>query len=54
MLAYRWAGFLDSARDRMGAHSAGTLLRSGGAVRCFIKISPELSPSKGTLPVTIS
>jgi hypothetical protein len=54
MLAKRCAGFLASALARMGTYSAGSLLRSGGCVRCFMRISPDDSPSKGTRPVSIS
>ena len=41
-------------RATIATYGAGSLLRSGGVVRCFIRISPALSPSNGTLPVSIS
>src|SRR5439155_18363775 len=39
MLTYRWAGFLANALPTMFTYGGGSTLKSGGEVRCFIKIS---------------
>ena len=50
----RSPGVFDSARASTGFRADGTADKSGDSARCFSRISPVLSPSKGTRPVSSS
>src|SRR5262245_5354113 len=50
----RLAGSLARHLATIVRYGSATQFVSGSAVRCFIKISPTLSPSNGTWPVSIS